>query len=157
MPIILTVNAGSSSIKYQCFEMVGEVCLATGQIDQLGSASPELSYRRHDGANYRLELKAQPYEKWLPLIFATLTDAQYGIINDLSAITAVGHRVVHGGNYFSSPALITPSVEVLIEQHADLAPLHNPFNLRSIRASAQVLKEVPQIAVFDTAFHQQGF
>jgi len=154
MPIILTVNTGSSSIRYQCFEMVGEVCLATGQIDRLNSATPELSYRRHDDANYQLELKAQPYEKWLPLICATLTDAQYGIINDLSAITAVGHRVVHGGNYFSSPALITPSVEALIEQHADLAPLHNPFSLRSIRASAQVLKEVPQVAVFDTAFHQ---
>ena len=67
MPIILTINAGSSSIKYQCFEMVGEVCLAKGQIDRLNSSKPELTYYRHDGTNYQLELTAQPYQKWFPL------------------------------------------------------------------------------------------
>ena len=154
MPIILTINAGSSSIKYQCFEMVGEVCLAKGQIDRLNSSKPELTYHRHDGTNYQLELTAQSYQKWFPLICATLIDPQHGTIDDLEVIIAVGHRVVHGGCHFSSAVLVVPSVEVLIEQLADLAPLHNPFNLQGIRAVAQFLKEVPQVAVFDTAFHQ---
>ena len=154
MPIILTINAGSSSIKYQCFEMVGEVCLAKGQIDRINSSQPNLAYQRHNGVNYEVELKSQPYQKYFPLICATLTDPKHGIIDDLEVITAVGHRVVHGGHYFSSAVLIEPSVEMLIEKLSDLAPLHNPFNLQGIRAVANFLSEVPQVAIFDTAFHQ---
>ena len=154
MPIILTINAGSSSIKYQCFEMVGEVSLAKGQIDRINSSHPKLTYQRHDGISYELELEAQSYQKYFPLICATLTDTRHGIIDDLEVITAVGHRVVHGGHHFSSAALVVPSVEALIEKLSDLAPLHNPFNLQGIRSIASLLNEMPQVAIFDTAFHQ---
>ena len=95
MPIVLTINAGSSSIKYQCFEMVDEICLAKGQIDRLNSSKPELTYHRHDGTNYQLELTAQPYQIWFPLICATLTSPQHGIIDNLEYNSTTSKAIVN--------------------------------------------------------------
>ena len=154
MPIILIINAGSSSVKYQCFEMTDEVCLAKGQIDRLGSLSPNLVYERHDGVTYQTDVPPMEYEAVFHSIFATLLDTEKGILQNLSNIAAVGHRVVHGGSRFAESALITPEVETAINDCISLAPLHNPYNLGGIRACRQALPNAVHVAVFDTAFHQ---
>ena len=154
MPIILTINAGSSSVKYQCFEMTDEVCLAKGQVDRLGSQSPNLFYERHDGTTHQINVPPMEYEAVFHSIFATLLDTEKGILQNLNDIVAVGHRVVHGGSRFAESALITPEVETAINQCVPLAPLHNPYNLGGIRACRQALPNAAHAAVFDTAFHQ---
>ena len=154
MPIILTINAGSSSVKYQCFEMTDEVCLARGQIDRLGSPSPNLFYERRDSVTHQTSIPPMEYEAVFPSIFETLLDAEKGVLENLNDIVAVGNRVVHGGSRFAKSALITPEVETAINQCVPLAPLHNPYNLGGIRACRQVLPNAAHAAVFDTAFHQ---
>ena len=154
MSIILTINAGSSSVKYQCFDMTDEVCLAKGQVDRLGSPSPNLFYERHDGTTHQTNVPPMDYEAVFPLIFEILLDAEKGILQNLSGIVAVGHRVVHGGNRFAESVLITSEVETAIDQCVPLAPLHNPYNLGGIRACRQALPNAAHVAVFDTAFHQ---
>ena len=154
MPIILTINAGSSSVKFQCFEMTDEVCLAKGQIDRLGSPSPDLFYERHDGVIYQTHIPPMGYEAVFPSIFEILLDTEKGILQNLNDIAAVGHRVVHGGSRFAESALITAEVETAINQCVPLAPLHNPYNLGGIRACRQALPNAAHVAVFDTAFHQ---
>ena len=154
MPIILTINAGSSSVKYQCFEMTDEVYLARGQIDRLSSPSPNLFYERRDSATHQTSIPPMEYEAVFPSIFETLLDAEKGVLENLNDIVAVGHRVVHGGSRFAESALITPEVETAINQCVPLAPLHNPYNLGGIRACRQVLPNAAHVAVFDTAFHQ---
>ena len=154
MSIILTINAGSSSVKYQCFEMTDEVCLAKGQVDRLGSPSPSLFYERHDGTTHQTIVPPMDYEAVFPSIFEILLDAEKGVLQNLSGIVAVGHRVVHGGSRFAESALITSEVETAINQCVPLAPLHNPYNLGGIRACRQALPNAAHVAVFDTAFHQ---
>ena len=154
MSIILTINAGSSSVKYQCFEMTDEVCLAKGQIDRLGSPSPNLFYERYDNVTYQTNVPPMEYESVFHSIFATLLDTEKGIVQNLNDIVAVGHRVVHGGSRFAESALITSEVETAIDQCVPLAPLHNPYNSGGIRACRQALPNAAHIAVFDTAFHQ---
>ena len=154
MSIILTINAGSSSVKYQCFEMMDEVCLAKGQIDRLGSPSPNLFYQRRDSVTHQTSVPPMEYEAVFPSIFETLLDAEKGVLENLNDIVAVGHRVVHGGSRFAESVLITPEVETAINQCVPLAPLHNPYNLGGIRACRQALPNAAHVAVFDTAFHQ---
>ena len=154
MSIILTINAGSSSVKFQCFEMMDEVCLAKGQIDRLGSPSPNLLYERHDHVTHQTNIPPMEYETVFPSIFEILLNTEKGILQDLNDIVAVGHRVVHGGSRFAESALITPEVEAAINQCVPLAPLHNPYNLGGIRACRQALPNAAHVAVFDTAFHQ---
>ena len=154
MPIILTINAGSSSVKYQCFEMTDEVCLAKGQIDRLSSPSLDLFYERHDGVIHQTNVPPMEYEAVFPSIFEILLDTEKGILQNLNDIAAVGHRVVHGGSRFAESALITAEVETAINQCVPLAPLHNPYNLGGIRACRQALPNAAHVAVFDTAFHQ---
>ena len=154
MPLILTINADNLSLRYQCFEMVGEVCLAKGKFDRLNNSIPELIYERHDGDSYQLEVPQVTYDNVFSFIPATLLDKEHGIIDDISVIAAVGHCVVHGGVHFAESQLITPLTEGLIEQNNHLAPLHNPFNLKGIRSCRKIMPDTPQVAVFDTAFHQ---
>ena len=134
--------------------MTDEVCLAKGQIDRLGSSSPNLSYERHDGVIHQTDVLPVEYEAVFHAIFATLLDTQKGIVQNLSDIAAVGHRVVHGGSRFAESALITSDIETAINQCIPLAPLHNPYNLEGIRACRQALPNAAHVAVFDTAFHQ---
>ena len=154
MPIILTINAGSSSVKFQCFEMADEVCLAKGQVDRLGSSAPKLLYERYDSVTHQTNVPSLEYESVFDSIFALLLDQEKGVLQNLNDIAAVGHRVVHGGNRFAESALITPEVETAINQCVLLAPLHNPYNLGGIRACRRVLPNAAHVAVFDTAFHQ---
>ena len=134
--------------------MTDEVCLAKGQIDRLGSPSPSLFYERHDGITHQTNIPSMEYEAVFPSIFEILLDTEKGVLENLNDITAVGHRVVHGGSRFAESALITPEVETAINQCVPLAPLHNPYNLGGIRACRQVLPNAAHVAVFDTAFHQ---
>ena len=164
MPFILTINAGSSSIKFQCFEVKGEARfdainrdskpLAKGQIDRLNSSDASLLYERHDGVTSQTNVPQMEYGKIFRLIFQILLDPDKGILKTLNEIQAVGHRVVHGGSYFAESALVTSEVETAIQQCVPLAPLHNPYNLGGIHACREVLADVPHVVVFDTAFHQ---
>ena len=134
--------------------MTAELCLAKGQIDRLGSPSPNLFYERHDGVTQQSNVPPMEYEAVFHSIFEICLEAKKGILQNLSDIAAVGHRVVHGGNRFAESALITPEVETAIDQCVPLAPLHNPYNLGGIRACREALPNAAHVAVFDTAFHQ---
>ncbi|MCL1819072.1 MAG: acetate kinase [Oscillospiraceae bacterium] len=149
---ILVINAGSSSLKYQLIEMNDNSVLAKGLCERIGVDG----HVKHSG-------NGKTYDKLTPLnnhaeavkaVVALLTDNEYGVIKDMNEIGAVGHRVVHGGEEFSESALITDEVIAAIEACVPLAPLHNPPNLVGIRACAEVMPGVPQVAVFDTSFHQ---
>ena len=134
--------------------MEDEVCLAKGQVDRLGSPSPNLFYERHDGTTHQTNVPPMEYEAVFPLLFEILLDAEKGILQNLNDIAAVGHRVVHGGIRFAESVVITPEVERAINQCVPLAPLHNPYNLGGVRACRQALPNATHVAVFDTAFHQ---
>ena len=136
---ILVVNCGSSSIKYQLFEMPEEKVLAKGVLEKIGEKSDNAIPNHREGMRKILKI---------------LTDEKTGILKDIHEIKAVGHRVVHGGEYFKESTIIDEKVLKIIEDYADLAPLHNPPNLVGIKAAKHALPDVPQIASFDTAFHQ---
>lgn len=154
MKHILTINAGSSSVKFQCFEMETEGCLASGQVDRLNSPHPSLSYERHDGITCQTAIPQLGYGEAFRLIFKALLDKTSGVLKKVDEIVAVGHRVVHGGSYFAESTYITPEVEAAIEDCVSLAPLHNPYNLEGINACREIVPNARHVAVFDTAFHQ---
>ncbi|MFW5798806.1 MAG: acetate kinase [Planctomycetota bacterium] len=151
--LVLVVNCGSSSIKYQLFSMDHEKVLAKGMAEKLGADDARLIHRHNDEKTV-FEQPIPGHAKGLKLILDKLTDKEVGVIDDIHDICAVGHRVVHGGEKFVDSCLIDNEVIRGIEACQELAPLHNPPNLTGIRASMEILPEVPQVAVFDTAFHQ---
>jgi acetate kinase len=155
---ILVINTGSSSIKYQLFDMADETVLASGMAERLGSDAGTLSHTvtAEDGIPKTITTteKNLDHARGLARIAALLTDDTHGVINDTSDIAAVGHRVVHGGETFQDPRIIDQSVLDEIEKNTPLAPLHNPANLTGIRVAGSVFPKAPQVAVFDTAFHQ---
>ena len=152
--IILCINSGSSSIKYQLFDMAGEICLAKGLLDKLNMVKSSLSHEAIGKAKYEIETDSLDYESALELAIDTLLDSNYGVINSIDEISAVGHRVVHGAEKFSASTIITEDVEATIKECFPLAPLHNPPNLMGISACKRILPNIPHVAVFDTAFHQ---
>ena len=154
MQYILTINAGSSSVKFQCFEIETEVCVAGGQVDRLNSPQPSLSYARHDGITCQTDIRQLGSGEVFRLIFKTLLDTTSGVLKKVDEIAAVGHRVVHGGSYFAASTHITPEVEAAIADCVSLAPLHNPYNLEGINACRDLVPNAQHVAVFDTAFHQ---
>ena len=150
---ILVVNCGSSSIKYQLLEMDTEEVLAQGMLERIGLPDAVLTHRQ--GPRKEEITRSVPnHDEGMKLIVETLTRGEASPIRDVSEIDAVGHRVVHGGEDFVESALITDEVINVIEKNAELAPLHNPPNLTGIRAVQKLLPGVPNVAVFDTAFHQ---
>ncbi len=149
---VLVINAGSSSIKYQLFEMPAEKVVAKGLLERIGEEKSKLSHS-FDGSEYKVEQKIGDHSAGMKLIIDTLTDAKTGVIKNVSEITAVGHRVVHGGEEFTGSTIICEKVIASIEKFADLAPLHNPPNLTGIKASQKSLPHAVQVACFDTAFH----
>jgi len=151
---VLVVNCGSSSIKYQVFNMIDESVLARGLVDRVGIPGTVLGHKREGQAEVVIEKDLPDHTEGMKLVLATLTHPEYGVIKDLSEIKAVGHRVVHGGEAFSKSVLITDEVKQVIRDCFDIAPLHNPPNLMGIEACQAVLPNVPHVAVFDTAFHQ---
>jgi acetate kinase len=155
---ILVINSGSSSIKFQLIAMAGEVVLATGLVERIGSADAEIRCRLRPGGENEQSVKADglvpDHQSGMRRVVELLTDRQTGVIAEPQAISAVGHRVVHGGEDFHQPTLLDDAVLAAIEKNIPLAPLHNPANLDGIRVCRELFPEVPQIAVFDTAFHQ---
>lgn len=150
---ILVINSGSSSIKFELFSMPEERVEASGMLQRIGDDGSVLRYRNSAG-EHAIEQPVADHAEGLRLILAALSDTARGGLADIGAIGAVGHRVVHGGEVFSETVLVTEETEAAIEAHFDLAPLHNPPNLLGIRVAREALPGVPQVAVFDTAFHQ---
>lgn len=151
---VLVLNCGSSSIKYKLYDMNGQKELASGGIEKIGLPDSFLKFTLSDGSKQVITQEIKEHTAGIELILKTLTDAKYGDIKSLDQIDAVGHRVVHGGDKFCSSVVINQEVINKIEECVDLAPLHNPANLKGIFAIQKILPKVPQVAVFDTSFHQ---
>ena len=151
---VLVLNCGSSSIKYKLYDMNGQKELASGGIEKIGLPDSFLKFTLSDGSKQVITQEIKEHTAGIELILKTLTDAKYGAIKSLDQIDAVGHRVVHGGDKFCSSVVINQEVIDKIEECVDLAPLHNPANLKGIFAIQKILPKVPQVAVFDTSFHQ---
>ena len=151
---VLVLNCGSSSIKYKLYDMNGQKELASGGIEKIGLPDSFLKFTLSDGSKQVITQEIKEHTAGIELILKTLIDAKYGAIKSLDQIDAVGHRVVHGGDKFCSSVVINQEVIDKIEECVDLAPLHNPANLKGIYAIQKILPKVPQVAVFDTSFHQ---
>ncbi len=149
---ILVVNCGSSSIKYQLYQMPEGTVLAKGMVERIGEENSKLS-QDFDGKTHTVETAIANHEVGMALILDTLVSKEAGVIADINEISAAGHRVVHGGEEFTGSVVIDDKVIASIENFADLAPLHNPPNLTGIQASQHKLPDIPQVACFDTAFH----
>ena len=151
---ILVLNCGSSSIKYKLFDMESKKVMAQGGVEKIGLPDSFLLVKLPNGEKVKFEKPMPEHTVGIELILEKLVDPEVGCIKDLKEINAVGHRVVHGGEKFNKSVLITAEVKAEIEKCVDLAPLHNPANLKGIAAIEATLPGVPQVAVFDTAFHQ---
>jgi len=150
---ILVINCGSSSIKYQAYDMPGKRLLARGLVERIGEPAGLFVHRR-DSEKFESESRVADHQAAMTLVLEALTHPERGVVKSIREIGAVGHRVVHGGEAYSAPVLIDGDVEQAIEDYGELAPLHNPPNLVGIRAARAALPGVPMAAVFDTAFHQ---
>ena len=151
---ILVINAGSSSIKYQLIDMDTEKVLAKGQADRIGIAGGNFKQKVEGRDDYKIDIQMANHAEAVKLVIDTLTSKEQGVISSLSEISAVGHRVLHGGEKFSGSVIIDEKVIAAIEECCELGPLHNPHNLTGIRACEAMMPGVPQVAVFDTGFHQ---
>lgn len=154
---ILVLNCGSSSIKYQLIRIKSKTetnLLAKGQIERIGLTDSVLTHKPADKPKYASVQSIPDHSVGINLILSTLTDSSYGVIESLNEIAAAGHRVAHGGEYFKDSAIVTPLVKQQIESCFELAPLHNPANLKGILSIEKLLPSIPQVAVFDTSFHQ---
>jgi len=154
---ILVINTGSSSIKYQVFQMRNKSVLVSGMLEKIGETESKLIQKKYSGnKNERALIKKihiKDHQDGLSYIIELLTDPKVGVIRDKSEIDAVGHRVVHGGEIFTESTLIDKRVIKAIEKQIPLAPLHNPANLIGIQVAGKFFSDIPHIAVFDTAFH----
>ena len=153
---ILVLNSGSSSVKYKLIDLEGAKAdvMAEGGVEKIGLAGGFLKYKREDGSKATLELGLTDHQGAVKAILNILTDSNEGCIKSYSEIDAVGHRVVHGGEKFSASVLIDDAVKEKIRECYDIAPLHNPANMTGIEAIDTLMPGVPQVGVFDTAFHQ---
>ena len=151
---ILVINAGSSSLKYQLIDIETEDVLAKGQCERIGIDGSQLKHTPAGKEAVIIKKPMKDHADAIAMVLAALTDAEHGVIRDMSEISAVGHRVVHGGEFFSKSVVIDDNVKKAIDQCVPLAPLHNPPNLIGIDACEKAMPGVPQVAVFDTAFHQ---
>jgi len=152
---ILVLNCGSSSIKYQ-FIAMGETpdVLAKGIVERIGLPDAILNHQAKDGEKIKTVLEIPSHQEGVNFVLKALTSPEHGVIKDLSEIKAVGHRVAHGGEFFPKSVIVGEKEEKQIEELFVLAPLHNPANLKGIECIRAVLPTVPQVAVFDTSFHQ---
>ena len=150
----MVLNCGSSSIKYKLFEMETRTILAQGGVEKIGLPDSFLQVKLPSGEKVKIEKPMPEHTIGIQLILDSLVDEKIGCLKSLKEIDAVGHRVVHGGEKFNKSVLITPEVKEMIVKCIDLAPLHNPANLKGIEAIEKTLPGVPQVGVFDTAFHQ---
>jgi len=151
---ILVLNCGSSSIKFQLFEMPGNKTLAKGIAEKVGLMGSFIKLEKNDGQKVRFEGEIIDHQIGIEYILGILTSKKHGYLSSIRDIDAVGHRVAHGGEKFNKSEFINDHVLSEIEKCAELAPLHNPANLRGIMAMKSLIPDVRQVAVFDTAFHQ---
>lgn len=151
---ILVVNCGSSSLKYQLIDMVNETALAKGLVERIGMDGSILTQKVEGKEKYIIKEAMPSHKDAIKLVLEALVDKNNGVITDMSEISAVGHRVVHGGEKYSNSVLIDEVVMKALEDCAKLAPLHNPPNITGINACRELMPNTPMIAVFDTAFHQ---
>ena len=151
---ILVLNCGSSSIKYKLFEMETKEVLAQGGIEKIGLPGSFLKLTLPNGEKKILEKDIPEHTVGVKFIFQTLTSAEYGALKSLDELDAVGHRMVHGGERFSQSVILNKEVLDAFTACNDLAPLHNPANLKGVNAVSALLPNIPQVGVFDTAFHQ---
>ncbi len=151
---VLVVNCGSSSIKYQLFQMEDESVLAKGLVERIGLEGSVLTHEPVGKDKTVINADIKNHTIGISLVLDALVDAKHGVISSMKEIDAIGHRGVHAGEKFSDSVLVTPSVIKAIEECIEMAPLHNPPNISGINACSELMPNVPQVAVFDTAFHQ---
>ena len=151
--IVLVVNCGSSSLKYQLINMDNEEVMAKGLVEKIGLSDSQLTHK-WNGQKKEIKQSIPDHQVAVKLVLDILTDAECGVIKSMDAIDAVGHRVVHGGEEFAASTLITDEVMKALEKCSAMAPLHNPPNIIGINACKAIMPGVPQVGVFDTAFHQ---
>ncbi len=150
---ILVLNSGSSSLKYQVIDMENEKVLAKGYFERIGQANSFLTHKVN-GEKHKFEHYAKNHEKAISFVLSRLTSPHYGVIKNLDELSGIGHRVVHGGEKFANPVVITDEVIQGIEECIELAPLHNPAAILGIKACKKLVPNMKMVAVFDTAFHQ---
>jgi len=150
---VLVLNSGSSSIKYQFFDTKEKIALAKGMVERIGMAGAVLSHSRYDGDSVRIVAEILDHAMAIEYVLAVMLSKNHGVIEDKKDIEAVGHRVVHGGETFSGSVLITDEVTKVLQENVELAPLHNPPNIKGIQAVTRILPDTPQCGVFDTSFH----
>ena len=152
---VLVINAGSSSLKYQLIDMTDESVLAKGNCERIGTEGSFIGFKTPDGEKIERKAEMKNHTQAFEAVKNALLDAEYGAIKTLDEVTAIGHRVVQGGAYFDRSVLIDADVLGKIKELSPLAPLHNPAHIQGIDACTEVFgKDIPQVAVFDTAFHQ---
>jgi len=151
---IFVINCGSSSLKYKLFDMRDEDVLAEGIIERIGIENSFLKYETKEGTDIKIEHEIPTHKEGIELLIETLLSDEHGVLENMDEIKAVGHRVAHGGEKFAHSTLIDDEVMKEIGDISDLAPLHNPANLMGIEVCEELMPETPQVAVFDTAFHQ---
>ncbi len=152
--IVLVLNCGSSSIKFQLFDMKSKTVLSKGNAEKVGLKGSFVKLEKKNGDKVKFEGEIIDHLVGIEYILGIITSKKHGCVKNLEEIGAIGHRVVNGGEKFSSSTLITQEVEDQIDKYCEIAPLHNPANLKGIRAIKMLLPGKPQVAVFDTAFHQ---
>jgi acetate kinase len=150
---VLVLNCGSSSIKYQFIDTNEKIALAKGLVERIGMSSAVLSHNRYDGDGIKIVGEILDHSIAIEYVLGVMLSKNHGVIEDKNDIEAVGHRVVHGGETFTESVLITDEVIQVLQDNIELAPLHNPPNIKGIQAVKRVLPNTPQVAVFDTAFH----
>jgi acetate kinase len=150
---VLVINSGSSSVKFTLYQMPEETILASGVVERIGLESSGLAYQNNRGDIHRRPASGENVEAAIAELIGFLTHAEFGVIKSKQMISAVGHRVVHGGESISAPTIIDDAVKQIIAENSQLAPLHNPSNLKSIQACEMLFPGIPHVAVFDTAFH----
>ena len=150
---VLVLNCGSSSIKYQFIDTDTGTALAKGLVDRIGMTGAVLSHSRHDGDKIKIAGEILDHTIAIEYVLGVMLSKNHGVIDDKEDIEAVGHRVVHGGETFSDSILINNEVISVLQDNIELAPLHNPPNIKGIQAVTRILPNTPQVAVFDTAFH----
>lgn len=151
---ILVLNCGSSSVKYKLIDSDSKKVLAEGGVEKIGLPDSFLKFKRPDGSKETLTIEMPTAKEAVKNVLDILTDPKEGVIKSLNEIDAVGHRVVHGMEWFNKSVLITPEVIEKVKECYSVAPLHNPANVTGIEAVSAIIPDVPQVAVFDTAFHQ---
>lgn len=151
---VLVINCGSSSLKFQLIDSEKEHVLAKGLCERIGIDKSSITYQSDKCEKMTKEVDMPTHNDAINAVISALTDEKTGVINDMSEVKAVGHRVVHGGEYFSSSAIVDEDVLEKIEKCNYLAPLHNPANVIGIKACMKIMKDTPNVVVFDTAFHQ---